>query len=88
MTGTFSFLLITNIIGSFSRFTDLFLFSGNSASGKPGYSLQTLLMYIYQYSFESPNYGSSSAGSMILFVIILVITAINLRMTGLGKKES
>ena len=44
MTGTFSFLLITSIIGSFSRFTDLFLFSGNSASGKPGYSLQTLLM--------------------------------------------
>ncbi len=88
MTGTFSFLLITSIIGSFSRFTDLFLFSGNSASGKPGYSLQTLLMYIYQYSFESPNYGSSSAGSMILFVIILVITAINLRLTGLSKKES
>ena len=88
MTGTFSFLLITNIIGSFSRFTDLFLFSGNSASGKPGYSLQTLLMYIYQYSFESPNYGSSSAGSMILFVIILIITAINLRLTGLGRKES
>ena len=88
MTGTFSFLLITSIISSFSRLTDLFLFSGNSASGKTGYSLQTLLMYIYQYSFESPNYGSSSAGSMILFVIILVITAINLRLTGLSKKES
>jgi multiple sugar transport system permease protein len=84
---TFAFLLITNIIGSFSRFTDLFLFSGNSASGKPGYSLQTLLMYIYQYSFESPNYGVASAGSMILFVIILFITIFNLRLTGFYRKD-
>lgn len=87
MLNTFAFLLITNIIGSFSRFTDLFLFSGNSASGKPGYSLQTLLMYIYQYSFESPNYGVASAGSMILFVIILVITIFNLRLTGFADKD-
>lgn len=86
MTGTFAFLMITSIIGSFSRFTDLFLFSGNSASGKPGYSLQTILMYIYQYSFESPNYGSSAAGSMILFVIILVITIFNLKISGFFKK--
>lgn len=87
MTGTFAFLMITSIIGSFSRFTDLFLFSGNSASGKPGYSLQTILMYIYQYSFESPNYGSSAAGSMILFVIILVITIFNLKISGFFKKN-
>ena len=87
MTNTFAFLLITNIIGSFSRFTDLFLFSGNSAAGKPGYSLQTILMYIYSYSFETPNYGTSAAGSMILFVIILVITMINLKLSGLSRRD-
>ena len=87
MTNTFAFLMITNIISSFSRFTDLFLFSGNSASGKPGYSLQTILMYIYSYSFETPNYGQSSAGSMILFVIILAVTIVNLRLTGLSRRE-
>ena len=87
MTATFAFLMITNIIGSFSRFTDLFLFSGNSAAGKPGYSLQTVLMYIYSYSFEAPNYGLSAAGSMILFVIILVITFFNLKLTGLSRRD-
>lgn len=88
MKGTFSFLMITNIIASFSRFTDLFILSGNSAAGKPGYSLQTILMYIYQYSFESPNYGLSAAGAMILFVMVLIVTVINLKITGLASKEN
>lgn len=87
MTSTFSFLLITNIIASFSRFTDLFILSGNSASGKPGYSLQTILMYIYQYSFESPNYGLSSAGAMILFVMVLIVTIFNLKLTGFFDQD-
>ena len=88
MTKTFSFLLITNVIGSFSRFTDLYMLAGNSASGKPGGSLQTIMMYIYQYSFESPNYGISTAGCMVLFVIVFIVTMIQLKMTGFFKKEN
>ena len=87
MTKTFSFLMITNIIGSFSRFTDLFMLAGNSASGKPGGSLQTIMMYIYQYSFESPNYGISTAGCMVLFVLVFAVTMIELALTGFFKKE-
>ena len=87
MTKTFSFLMITNIISSFSRFTDLYMLGGNSASGKPGGSLQTIMMYIYQYSFESPNYGISTAGCMVLFVLVFVITMIELKMTGFFKKN-
>lgn len=87
MTKTFSFLMITNIIGSFSRFTDLYMLGGNSASGKPGGSLQTIMMYIYQYSFESPNYGISTAGCMVLFAMVFLITMIELQMTGFFKKN-
>ncbi|NLG23791.1 MAG: sugar ABC transporter permease, partial [Clostridiales bacterium] len=87
MTATFSFLFITSVIGGFSRFTDLFILGGNSAAGKPGGSLQTILMYIYQFSFESPNYGLSAAGSMILFAMVLVVTLINLRLTGFYKND-
>ena len=87
MTKTFSFLMITNIIGSFSRFTDLFMLAGNSASGKPGGSLQTIMMYIYQYSFESPNYGIATAGCMVLFVLVFAVTMIELAITGFFRKE-
>lgn len=88
MTGTFSFLLITNVIGSFGRFTDLFILGGNSSAGNPNGSLKTILMYIYQYSFRTPNFGLSTAGSMVLFLMILSVTIINLRLTGMFKKES
>jgi len=87
MVTTFSFLLITCVIGGFSRFTDLFILGGNSSAGKPGGSLQTILMYIYQFSFESPNYGLSAAGSMILFVMVLLVTLVNLRLTGFYRND-
>ncbi len=88
MKGCFSFLLITGVINGFSRFTDLYVLSGNSCAGRPNGTLQTLLMYIYQYSFESPQYGISSTGAVILFIIVLVLTAINTKMTGLLKEDA
>ena len=88
MRQIFVFLFITNTISGFSRFTDLFVICHNSASGGSRAALQSLLMYVYQYSFENPNYGLSSAGVMILFVIVFAVTLFNLRMTKLLEKES
>lgn len=88
MKTCFAFLFITTIINSLSRFTDLFIIGGNVATGRPGGSLQTLLMYIYQYSFEYPQYSIASAGAMILFVITFVVTLVNLRMTGFFRKNT
>lgn len=87
MKDCFIFLFITNIINGFARFTDLFVIGGNSASGRPGGALQTLLMYIYQYSFEYPNFGIASAGAMILFILTFVVTMFNLKLTGFFKKS-
>lgn len=87
MKNCFIFLFITTIINGFSRFTDLFIIGGNSASGRPGGSLQTLLMYIYQYSFEYPNFGMASAGAMILFLLTFIVTMVNLKLTGFFDKE-
>ena len=62
-------LFITSIINGLARFSDLFIIGGNTSAGRPGGTLQTILMYIYQFSFESPQYGIASAGAMILFVL-------------------
>lgn len=87
MKQCFAFLFVTGMISGLSRFTDLFIIGGNSSSGAPGGSLQTLLLYIYQYSFEVPQYGLSSAGAMILFGIVFVFTLFNVRMSGMFKED-
>ena len=81
MVSILVFLLITNTISGFSRFGDFFVIGFNSSSGGSRAALQTLLMYIYQYSFDSPQYGLSSAGAMILFVIVFIVTMINMKLT-------
>lgn len=87
MKSCFSFLLITSMIGGLSRFTDLFILSGNTPAGKPNGTLMTILMYIYQYSFETPQYGVSSAGAMVLFVIVMAFTILNLKVSGFLKES-
>ena len=89
MKNCFTFLLVTGVINGLSRFTDLYILGTNSSAGLPGGTLQTILMYIYQFSFEVPNFGISSAGSMILFVLVFIFTMINVKMTGfLNDEES
>lgn len=87
MKSCFSFLLVTCMINGFARFTDLFIISGNSCAGRPSGTLQSLLMYIYQYSFETPQYGLSSAGSILLAIITLIFALINVKLSGFFKEE-
>lgn len=87
MTSCFVFLFITSVINGLARFTDLFIIGGNTPIGRPGGTLQTILMYIYQFSFETPRYGIASAGAMILFMLTFVITVVNLKVTGFFKEK-
>ncbi len=87
MTSCFVFLFITSIINGLARFTDLFIIGGNTPIGRPGGTLQTILMYIYQFSFETPRYGIASAGAMILFLLTFGVTMVNLKLTGFFKEK-
>nr|WP_300817686.1 sugar ABC transporter permease [uncultured Acetatifactor sp.] len=88
MKSCFSFLLVTCMIGGFARFTDLYIIGGSTTAGRPSGTLQSLLMYIYQYSFESPQYGLSSAGSVILSIITLIFTLVNVKLSGFLKEDN
>lgn len=85
MKSCFAFLFVTGMINGLSRFTDLYILGGNACAGRPNGTLQTILMYIYQYSFESPRYGLSSAGAVILFAIVFVMTIFNVKLSGFMK---
>lgn len=87
MRSCFSFLFVTTMISGLARFTDLYIIGGNSASGKPGGTLQTILMFIFQYSFDSPQYGISSAGAVVLFLLTLCFTVVNIKLTSMFKED-
>jgi ABC-type sugar transport system permease subunit len=71
------FLLLTGTIDAMSRFSDLYTLGG--PGGAPGRSLQTVVMYIYQVSFESSDFNLASAAAVLFFAIVLVLTIINFR---------
>lgn len=86
MKSCFSFLFVTSMITGLARFTDLYILGGNSSAGRPNGTLQTILMYIYQYSFEAPKYGISSTGAVILLVLVFIFTIFNVKISGFLKE--
>ena len=77
MAGTFAFLLITGWIGALQRFNDVYVIGG--ATGSPQRSIQTVVSYIYEYGFTGNQFGIASAATYVLFVIILILTMVNLK---------
>jgi ABC-type sugar transport system permease subunit len=81
MGGTFAFLVVTGWIGAMQRFSDVFVIGG--PGGSPNRSLQTMVGYIYERGFTGFEFGIASAATYVLFVIILLFTLVNLKLTRL-----
>ena len=77
--------LIMGIIGSFQVFTNAFLMTGNASTGQPpGGPLNSTLftvLYVYRVAFEQFNYGYGSNIAWALFVVILVFTLAQWRLS-------
>ena len=73
---TVFFLTITSVIGSFKVYNEVFALFG----GKPGpaNSCMTVVYYIYDMFYGSSQVHKAAAASIILFVIILIITGIQM----------
>jgi multiple sugar transport system permease protein len=74
LSPTTFFLTMTAIISSFQVFDQAFVMTG----GGPGKASYTMVFHIYQLAFIDFTFGKSSAAAVILFAIILVITAFQL----------
>ncbi len=71
------FLSVTTIIGSFQIFTPIYIMTG----GGPGYATTTLVNYLYTKGFQEFEMGYATALSFILFVILLVLTIVQRRLS-------
>ena len=77
---TISFLLTVNFIGAFKVYTEVFaLFGGQAGIAN---SAVTAVFYIYNKFYLLGRSGIAMAASVVLFLIIIVITLIQNRITG------
>lgn len=74
------FLLVMNVIYSFQAFDLIFVMTG----GGPGFSTTLLVVYIFQSAFQTSEMGYASAMGMVLFVLMLVFTIVQWRISRQG----
>ncbi|HLL51267.1 MAG TPA: sugar ABC transporter permease, partial [Thermomicrobiales bacterium] len=69
------FLLITSILNTFQAFDIIRVMT----QGGPVDSTNTLIYYVYEQGFVALNAGRSAAASLVLFVLMMVVTLVQLR---------
>jgi multiple sugar transport system permease protein len=70
-------LMLLQIIATMQVFTEPFVITG----GGPQDSTVTVLYLIYKYAFVYFNYGAASAMSAMLFIFLLIFSAVYMRLT-------
>ncbi|CAM4141496.1 carbohydrate ABC transporter permease [Kibdelosporangium persicum] len=81
ISGTIYFTVIVNTIASLQTFTEAYaMFFGNSeVADNQGDSALFYVIYLFQQAFSSLRMGYASALAWALFVVIAVITAVQVR---------
>jgi multiple sugar transport system permease protein len=74
------FVTVTTLIGWMQFFDEVYVLT----KGGPTGSTTSISLYIYQQGFRFNEFGFASAASLVLFVLIFVVTAIQLRGRRLG----
>lgn len=72
------YVAITSLIGGLQMFDLPFLMCGGTP-GNPSGSTQTVVMYLYKFGFETNQVGYASAVAYTLFLIILVLSALQFK---------
>jgi len=76
MSRVIVFIVVTSIIGSFQVFQQVFLMT----RGGPLDSTRVISLSIYDYAFSRLKIGVSASMAFVLFIIVGVLTVIQLRM--------
>ncbi len=81
------YVFVTSLIGGLQLFDLPFLMNGvaPNTAGEPSGCLQTAVMYLYKFGFETHQLGYASAIAYTLFFIILIVSIIQFKT--LGREE-
>ncbi len=82
------YVFVTSLIGGLQLFDLPFLMQGAApgTAGEPSGSLQTVVMYLYKFGFETHQVGYASAIAYTLFFIILIVSIIQFKTLG-GEED-
>ncbi|MGQ9630976.1 MAG: carbohydrate ABC transporter permease [bacterium] len=72
------FVLVMHMIGAFQLFDVPYLLTG----GGPGNASTSIAMYLYRNAFSFFRFGYGSAVAYSLFLIIMIVSLVQLRLTG------
>ncbi len=75
LSPTTFFLAVTQVIGAFQSFDLIAMMT----SGGPAEATTTLSWFVYSQGFMQFKAGTAAAGAMIMFVLLLVVTAVQMR---------
>ncbi|RII19656.1 Lactose transport system permease protein LacF [Streptomyces sp. YIM 130001] len=75
---TILFTCVVSTIGAVQLFGEPLLFSGSGATGGPDHQYQTLGLYLYEQGWVNLHLGRASAIAWAMFLILLLIGAVNL----------
>jgi multiple sugar transport system permease protein len=82
ISGTIFFTLIVNTIGALQIFTEVYtMYFGNMNSSAASSAGLFYNIYLFQEAFKFLHMGYASAMAWLLFVIILILTVIQLRVS-------
>ncbi len=74
------FNVITGLIGAFQYFTEVHVMTGGT--GSPADSTLMMSIYLYQSAFQFFKIGYASAQAWVLFLIVILFTAVLFRISG------
>lgn len=77
ITPTLFFVLVTTLIGTFQIFDTIYMMI--SKTGIAMTASESMVVYFYKNAFEFSKKGYASALAVLLFVIIMVITAVQMK---------
>ncbi len=81
MSPTLFFVLVTNVILSFQVFTNVYVMTGGA--GGPANSTMMYVLHLYLVAFRQFRLGYASALAWVLFLILLLFTALIFRSSSL-----
>jgi ABC-type sugar transport system permease subunit len=77
MSPTLLFTCVITVVGAFQIFDPMFVMT----SGGPGTATTSIVLYIYQTGFQNFQMGYASTLALIVFLVIMVLTVIQLRLS-------
>jgi len=78
---TIIFTVIISSIGGMQVLAEPLLFGGSGLTGGSDRQFQTLALYLYEVAFGRFDFGYASASSWVMFLIIVIVAAINFALT-------